>query len=457
MRERNFRSCSEKLKTWFTSSKVTPKSFRVGLTKGNRQKRCSRACSSPRRGPGCSRFPVSYLASIRRRSECQDLSERNVRNLGADSALQADQVQHWVAIRKDPDEVFHLFKLDKVKRNILSNPEFTAWFKYVDDVTPNIRRARVNDPTLRKYFNDDTLLELTATAKRTEKQKHRYKVEDDLLQVWLGSRKTPDEALVELVLSDDEWHFGEPLVQHFGQFGYAEVAKMLTAAKTTDATKNIATKLESAQLKLWQSTGKSADDVFELLKLYRTDHDFSTTRFYARGSRAWFHPLRINYQWDAVDQMIEKAMQNPSTAKIAKMAESAWLKQWLDREKSPSKPSAPEPQNAGEQTLASPKFKTWAKYLNDFNQRYPDRKETMIDGIRANYIDIKLIPMLYAAQKDPRTKKLAINLQNALVNKWLVAKEKPADLTWRFSTVQMPGNDTAICQETRCNVGKSPI
>ncbi|RAW26206.1 hypothetical protein PC110_g17379 [Phytophthora cactorum] len=151
---------------------------------------------------------------------------------------------------------------------------------------------------------------------------------------------------------------------------------------------------------------------------------------------SWFDPLHINYHWDAVDQMIEKAMQNPSTVKIAKMVESAWLKQWLDREKSPSDAFRfLYLNNAGEQTLASPKFKTWAKYLNDFNQRYPDRKETMIDGIRTDYIDINLIPMLYAAQKDPRTKKLAINLQNALVNKCLVAKEKPADLTWRFSTV----------------------
>ncbi|KAG6962924.1 hypothetical protein JG688_00008380 [Phytophthora aleatoria] len=31
---------------------------------------------------------------------------------------------------------------------------------------------------------------------------------------------------------------------------------------------------------------------------------------------------------------------------------------------------------------------------------------------------------------------MALNLQNALVNKWLVAKEMPADLTRRFSTVE---------------------
>ncbi|KAG3231313.1 hypothetical protein PI124_g23592 [Phytophthora idaei] len=155
-------------------------------------------------------------------------------------------------------------------------------------------------PALRKYFNDDTLLELTATAKRTEETKGiANKVEDDLLQVWLGSRKTPDEALVELGLGwttngilenplfnsltkyiwmftmrhpDNKTSVIETITRKFGD---AKVAKILTAAKSTDATKNIATKLESAQLEMWQSTGKSADDIFELLKLRKTRHDFS--------------------------------------------------------------------------------------------------------------------------------------------------------------------------------------
>ncbi|KAG6959470.1 hypothetical protein JG687_00008772 [Phytophthora cactorum] len=75
-------------------------------------------------------------------------------------------------------------------------------------------------------------------------------------------------------------------------------------------------------------------------------------------------------------------------------------------------------------------------YLNDFNKRFPNQKESVIDGLRANYIDIHLLHILDAAKKEPRTEKMALNLQNALVNKWLVAKEMPADLTRRFSTVE---------------------
>ncbi|KAG3123736.1 hypothetical protein PI126_g23573 [Phytophthora idaei] len=98
-------------------------------------------------------------------------------------------------------------------------------------------------------------------------------------------------------------------------------------------------------------------------------------------------------------------MQNPSTVRIAKQAER-------------------------EKTLASPKFKTWAKYLNDFNHRYPDQKTTRIDGIRANYYDRRLLPMLNAAKKDPSMEKLATNLQNALIAKWIAEKKNPSDFKY---------------------------
>ncbi|KAG2879778.1 hypothetical protein PC117_g26692, partial [Phytophthora cactorum] len=428
---------AEKLKTWFTSSKVTPKRLQSWLNKGKSAETVFTRMQLTKAGSWLfydSQFPtwLQYVDDLNAKTSQKGTSAISAltaqygddalykmivqakiisRTKDLATKLQADQAQHWVAIRKDPDEVFHLFKLDKVKRNILSNPEFTAWVKYVDDVSTKHPEEPVSMiPALRKYFNDDTLLELTATAKRTEETKSiANKVEDDLLQVWLGSRKTPDEALVELGLCRTTNGILEsPL--------FNTLTKYLDAYNERYPDKT--TVLSNPLFMGW----------INYVKVFNKEKP--------KKRESWFDPLHINYHWDAVDQMIEKAMQNPSTVKIAKMVESAWLKQWLDREKSPSDAFRfLYLNNAGEQTLASPKFKTWAKYLNDFNQRYPDRKETMIDGIRTDYIDINLIPMLYAAQKDPRTKKLAINLQNALVNKCLVAKEKPADLTWRFSTV----------------------
>ncbi|ETI41537.1 hypothetical protein F443_13235 [Phytophthora nicotianae P1569] len=43
-------------------------------------------------------------------------------------------------------------------------------------------------------------------------------------------------------------------------------------------------------------------------------------------------------------------------------------------------------------------------------QRYPDLKTAVIDGIRANYYDKNLLPILNAAKKDPSTEKSATQL-----------------------------------------------
>ncbi|KAG6963132.1 hypothetical protein JG688_00008282 [Phytophthora aleatoria] len=296
--------------------------------------------------------------------------------------LQADQVQHWVAIRKDSDEVFHLFKLDKVKRNILSNPEFTAWVKYVDDVNTKHPEEPVSMiPTLRKYFNDDTLLELTARAKRTEQTKSiATKVEDDLLQVWLGSRKTPDEALVELGLGRTTNDILEnPLFNTLTKYldAYNERYPDKKPAKSTDATKNIATKLESAQLEMWQNTGKSADDIFELLNLRETRHDFSHNPLL----RTWvsymnvivtenpnkmstlFSTLETRFRDRPMLQILEAAKTFPSMESVATKMQKEKIQSIFATKASPNEAfKLLELDNVGDSVLSKPLFMEWMNY-----------------------------------------------------------------------------------------------
>ncbi|KAG1694428.1 hypothetical protein DVH05_021508 [Phytophthora capsici] len=54
-------------------------------------------------------------------------------------------------------------------------------------------------------------------------------------------------------------------------FGTEALTKMIQAAKTVDGTEAIATKLEAAQIQKWLSSGKSADDIFTILKLDQVD------------------------------------------------------------------------------------------------------------------------------------------------------------------------------------------
>ncbi|KAE8981264.1 hypothetical protein PF011_g22102 [Phytophthora fragariae] len=52
----------------------------------------------------------------------------------------------------------------------------------------------------------------------------------------------------------------------------------------------------------------------------------------------------------------------------------------------------------------------------------------MIDALKNNYPDWALVKMFAAAKKDPITEKLPMNLQSALINKWIVEKKTLADL-----------------------------
>ncbi|KAE9334190.1 hypothetical protein PR003_g13645 [Phytophthora rubi] len=473
--------------------------------------------------------------------------------------LQKELMQHWIATAKSPDDVFHAMSLDKVKHNILSNPEFTAWAKYADDFNAkHPEKSALMAPTLSKYYSDHALVKMTQLAiSGGESKSIATKVQDALVHLWLSSRKKPDDALIELGLGrtvdtlmesplfniwlaymnaystkypQEKSAAIEALTRTFSDI---KVARMLAKAKTTEATRTIAKQLEIAQLEMWLSGGKSVDDILGLLGL-RTIFDFTgvplfntwvsymnmylkenpgqaptlltmlETRFKDRAlnqillasmkfpsmekaaitiqtkkiqgyvannespvkvftwlnldnvgdnllidplftkwmkyvkdfnknnpkhQESWFTPIRMKYNPDPITRMIKTAMNDPSTVKIAKLVERERSKRWLD-EKDP-------PRNvfrfldlskAGDKTLASSDFKIWSKYLNDFNQRYPDEKTTMIDGLMANNIERTLLRMFDVAKKDPSTDKLATNLQNALINKWIVEKKKPAYL-----------------------------
>ncbi|KAF1793540.1 hypothetical protein GQ600_11950 [Phytophthora cactorum] len=480
----------EKLKTWFTSSNVNSQQLQNCLNEGKFAETVFARMKLTNAGLGLlydSQFSawLQYVDDLNAKTsqkgssaistltsqygddklyEMIDEAKTISRTHNLATRLQADQMEHWLTTRKDPDEVFHLFKLDKEGKNILNSPEFTAWSKYVDDLNINKpEQAKFMIPTLRKYYRDVDILKMVESAKSVETTKSiASKLENEMIKDWLVSRKTPDKALVELGFGmAGNTLLKNPLLNTLTK--YVDAYNAIFPKEKTTMVETFTRKFGDEELNMWLSNEKSANDVFELLKLYLTDNDFThnplldtwvayvnaivmdnpnkmstlfsslETRFSDRPllesskqprngilssplfqtwknyvevfnkkhpnhQESWFDPIHINYIPFLVESIIEKAMQNPSTVRIAKQAER-------------------------EKTLASPKFKTWAKYLNDFNHRYPDQKTTMIDGIRANYYDRRLLPILNAAKKDPSTEKLATNLQNALIAKWIAEKK----------------------------------
>ncbi|KAF1786069.1 hypothetical protein GQ600_3227 [Phytophthora cactorum] len=75
------------------------------------------------------------------------------------------------------------------------------------------------------------------------------------------------------------------------------------------------------------ASGKSPTETFKLLRLDNVGDDLEELRGGIQQEapnhqESWFDPIHINYIPFLVESIIEKAMQNPSTVRIAKQAES---------------------------------------------------------------------------------------------------------------------------------------
>ncbi|KAG2899573.1 hypothetical protein PC114_g13885 [Phytophthora cactorum] len=219
-------SAVEKLKSWFTSSNVTPQQLQSWLNEGKSADavftctKLTKAGGWPFLKPQFSTWAQyvdelsaktsqkgsSAISTLTRQygdDKLYEMIERakflpETKNLA--TRLQADQMQHWIATRKDPDEVFRVLKLDKAGGHMLSSTAFSKWAKYVGDLNVNNLKTSMI-PTLRNHFTEYTILSTITSAKSVEGTKSiASKLEDNLILAWLNSRKTPDDLRVDLDL-----------------------------------------------------------------------------------------------------------------------------------------------------------------------------------------------------------------------------------------------------------------
>ncbi|KAF1785299.1 hypothetical protein GQ600_3682 [Phytophthora cactorum] len=283
---------TEKLKSWFTSSEVTPERLQSWLNKGKSADTVFTRMHLKKAGHWTLQAPqfstwLQYVDNMNARTSPKSTSAISTltRQFGA------DELYGMIESAKFIPEIKNL-------ATRLETDQRVGHVQYVDDVNAKHPEDPVHMiSTLHKYFKDDRLLAMMETAKRAKTI--ATKVEDDLLQDWLKSRKTPHDALVGLGLGNTMNSILEkPLLNTWAnyidaynsryqekkttmiemltrKFNDVRVATALTAAKSKDTTKRIASKLESAQLEMWKSHGESKDDVYEMLNLYAWSLDFS--------------------------------------------------------------------------------------------------------------------------------------------------------------------------------------
>ncbi|KAI9920196.1 hypothetical protein PsorP6_015619 [Peronosclerospora sorghi] len=164
--------------------------------------------------------------------------------------------------------------------------------------------------TLHSMYKDEEVATMIMAAKRVSKtQSFAKKLQEEQLQLWKREKKSPEEVFVWLQLDNKEARDLVPLVSNpefvtwkeylkliaekpeevkkmmvetlLAQYTEQKLAQMLRAstdkehlkimtAADQEKMKNMAHEL---QLQMWQTTGKSPDDVFDLLQLGKVKND----------------------------------------------------------------------------------------------------------------------------------------------------------------------------------------
>ncbi|KAJ8523767.1 hypothetical protein ON010_g17351 [Phytophthora cinnamomi] len=294
--------------------------------------------------------------------------------------LQAEQFKSWLSTDKSPKDTFSLLQLDKAGDNLLANPQFTNWLKYTDDFNAkNIEEQITPSTVLRAQYVDDARIAnmVVAAEKIPNLQATAKRVEDELFNGWTVGLNKPDDVFIHLKLDKvGENVFESPLWSFYTQF----LGKYNTA-----------------------NPGKEETMISAL----------------SRG-----------YDDEELTKILVAAKTVPSTETLATKLEDDLVQYWLADKELPDKLFGfLALDQSVDGLLTNPVLNVWSKYLEDFNAKFPNKKVSMIDTFRENFGDKALSQMLIAATETPATEKIATTLQTSLLNKWILAKKTPADVS----------------------------
>lgn len=197
--------------------------------------------------------------------------------------------------------------------------------------------------------------------------------------------------------------------------------------------------VQNLQLRWWQLTKKSPDDVFIYLKLGQTGDKLFETPGFSRWVNfvtannkktpevAIFSTLSTRYSDEALAQMLVAAKTADSTKAIAAKLEGVQLTSWVT-----SGTSADgvfkilKLDKTGDKLFESPILNTWTTYVSTIHRNNPN--EFMFAKLTDRYGDVALAKMLAAAIKVDSTEKLATDLRAALFKNWLAQGATPKSI-----------------------------
>jgi hypothetical protein len=267
----------------------------------------------------------------------------------------------WMS-KDSPAQYFTRLALDKQGNKLLESPELTTWINYMklfNKDNPNRQTSLV--AMLTKSYGDDGLVKILEAARKVPKTATTAKrLEAEQVQLWLKNEKTPNSVfqLLKLHLADDQLLTSPQLTTWLNymklfnreypdkqttlittlstNYGAKELAGMLMSAQKVSSTKDVATKLQTEQLKFWADKRILPDETFIYLGLDKTGDallanplfltwvDYADS-FLARGlnlKMAVIKTLDTHYTAGELAKMVKAAMKVPKTEAAAKRVEA---------------------------------------------------------------------------------------------------------------------------------------
>ncbi|KAL3663841.1 hypothetical protein V7S43_011254 [Phytophthora oleae] len=373
---------------------------------------------------------------------------------------------HFEALKVSTDDVFKLLQLDDAAKNLLANPLLSAWLSYMKRFNKqNPSKKTSLTTTLIAHYGDDGLAKIIEASKHVASTKVMAKhLQSEQIQRWLAQKLSPDDVFVLLKLdkAGDQlfsqsqvftWvkyldDFNEEFNKPFTVFSvlkpkYDEetLVQMLIAAKKVSRTEKIAVAAQAEQTRLWLSEKKAPSDVFDLLKLKEEQNALFTSPLFLGWLKYSdefnlldpeakavlpFSTLKKHYEVEALAKMILAASKDPSTSNLAKRLHSEQLREWYSSLKPPEFLfKALKLDKTGSKLLERPLFTVWKEYVELIKLMDPTIKSNLLTPLVKIYGEKKLVKILVAAENVPKTKKIATELQNLQINRWLDEKKTP--------------------------------
>ncbi|GMF54311.1 unnamed protein product [Phytophthora fragariaefolia] len=367
--------------------------------------------------------------------------------------LRSEQLDSWLISDKSVVDVFKLLKLSDNGYEALTSRKLEVLEDYIRTQT----KARELEAALLQRWRHRNL--------QPGKVLKVLKLDGNVEHV-LKSRRL--EALTKYIPMYNKMNNPVNQVSLLGvltaHYSDDAVAKAIAAARRNPATEEIATKLQSQQLEGWLKSGKSADDVFVLLKLKEDgpagigspqldtlDEYIKLLNTQKSGDESVIKALVTGFGGESnLMSILTTAKANTQAAVEAEKLETALLTQLRNENFQPERVfKLLKLDRDVDDVLGSTNLPILMKYISAFNKDNPTHEVSLLGMLKAHYSDDMVAKAIVTAKRNRATKEMAMKLQTQQLEEWLNSGKSVNDVS-RCSSLKKMDWRQLLVRRWRC-------